>query len=123
MNDKRRSHRLPVELAASFKVFEEQSHISLGVVNEISALGFSFTTKEFISPGEEIVMTVRFPEGQRLALPIKIVWSRQESFVDTPEYLVGVKLLEPLTPETAQYIRLYVRYFFQAFRKKNPEIE
>jgi len=121
--DKRRSYRLPVELPASFKVFPEQTHISLGVVNEISALGFSFTTKEFISQSEELTVTVRFSDTRRLALPVKVVWSRQESFIDSPEYFVGVKLLEPLTPETAQYIRLYVRYFFKAFRKNNGGIE
>jgi hypothetical protein len=123
MQDKRRSYRIPVELPAFFKVFEEQTHISLGVVNEISALGFSMTTREFISPGEELAISVRFPDNQRLTLPVKAVWSRQESFVDSPEYFVGVKLLEPLTTETAQYIRRYVRYFFEAFRKNIKDIE
>ncbi len=117
MQDKRRSYRLPVELPTSFKIFEEQTSISLGMVNEISALGFSFGTREFLSPGQEINMLVSFPDGHRLTLPVKVVWSRLESAVDTPQYFVGVKLLEPLTPETAQYIRLYVRYFFEAFIK------
>lgn len=119
--DKRRSYRLPIELPTSFKVFEEQEHISLGLINEISALGFSFTTKEFISPGQELSMLVRFADNLRLNLPVKVIWSRQESYVDTPQYFVGVKLLEPLTPETAQYIRLYVRYFFKAFMKENTD--
>ncbi len=118
MQDKRRSYRLPVELPTSFKVFEEQSHISLGLINEISALGFSFSTKEFLSPGQELSMVVRFPDNQRLTLPVEVVWSRQEAFVDTPEYFVGVKLLEPLNEQTSQYIRLYVRYFFKAFMKE-----
>ncbi|MCB9771344.1 MAG: PilZ domain-containing protein [Candidatus Omnitrophica bacterium] len=118
MQDKRRSFRLPVELPTSFKVYEEQTHVSLGMVNEISALGFSFTTKEFISAGQELSMVLRFPDGQRVTLPVKTVWSRQESYVDMPEYMVGVKLCEPLTPQTALYIRLYVRYFFATFSKK-----
>lgn len=117
MHEKRRSYRLPVELAASFKVFEEQDYLSLGMINEMSALGFSFTTKEFLSPGQELSMMVSFANAQRLNLPVKVVWSRQEAYVDTPEYFVGVKLLEPLTPETAQYIRVYVRYFLTAFMK------
>ena len=117
MSDKRRSYRLPIELPTSFKVFAEQSHISLGMINEISATGFSFATKEFLSPGQELSMIVRFTDDQRLTLPVKVVWSRQESYVDPPDYFVGVKLLEPLTLETAQYIRVYVRYFFSAFMK------
>ncbi len=115
MQDKRRSYRLPVELPTSFKVFTEQTHVSLGLLNEISALGFSFTTKEYLSPGQELSMLVRFSEDIRLNLPVSVVWSRQESAVDTPNYFVGVKLLEPLTSETSQYIRLYVRYFFSMF--------
>lgn len=117
MHEKRRSYRLPVELAVSFKVFEEQNYISLGLINEISALGFSFTTKEFLSPGQELLMMVCFPNAQRLSLPVKVVWSRQEAYVDTPECFAGVKLLEPLTSETAQYIRVYVRYFLASFMK------
>lgn len=119
MQEKRRSYRLPVELATSFKVFPEQEHISLGLINEISALGFSFTTKEFLSVGQEFSMTVRFPDDQRVELPVKAVWTRKESEVDTPEYFVGVKLLEPVTPQTSMYIRLYVRYFFKAFLREN----
>lgn len=121
MQDKRRSYRLPIELATSFKVFEEQGHISLGLINEISALGFSFTTKEFLSPGHELSMLVRFPDEQRVSLPVKVVWSHLEADVDTPQYFVGVKLLEPLTPETSAYIRLYVRYFFKAFAKEKAD--
>ena len=121
MQEKRRSYRLPVEVPTSFKIFEEQSHLSLGLINEISALGYSFTTREFLSPGQELSMVVSFSDGQRLNLPVKVVWSRQESYVDTPEYFVGVKLLEPLTPETARYIRVYVRYFLAAFMKTNDE--
>ncbi len=121
MSDKRRSFRLTVELPASFKAYPEQTHTCLGMVNEMSALGFSFTTKEFLSPGQEFFIKLRLPDDQRLDLPVKVVWARQASFVDTPEYFAGVKLLEPLTPETAQYIRFYVRYFLAEFLHKKSQ--
>ena len=118
MNDKRRSFRLVIDLPASFKIFSEQPYISLGMVNEVSALGFSLTTREHLSSGQELDMLIRLPDDKRITLPVKVIWVRRGAMVDSPEYFVGVKILEPLNDQTAQYIRFYVRYFLSAFLKK-----
>lgn len=118
MTDKRRSFRLKVEMPVSFKAHPDLGYVSLGMVNEVSALGFSMTTKEFLSPGVEMPVLMRLPDEQRLTIPVRVIWARQLSDEDVPEYFVGAKIQEPITPETSEFIRYYVRYFLSLYLGK-----
>lgn len=118
-NDKRRSFRLNIEMPVSFKSHPELTYASLGMINEVSALGFSMTTREFLPNGSEFTALLRLPNDQRLNIPVRVVWSRQLS-EEPAEYFVGVRIVEPITPETSQFIRYYVRYFLSLYVGKKP---
>lgn len=115
-NEHRRSHRIKIELPASFKASKTQSHSSVATVLDISATGICITTRDALDLGQELSIQVRLPTDEKLTVKAKVVWVRENVVLNDREYSMGIKLLEPMNEDEAKFVRFYVTKLFGVYR-------
>ena len=116
-NEHRRSHRIKIELPASFKASKTQSHSSVAIVLDISATGICITSRDALDLGQELTIQVRLPTEEKLTVKAKVVWIREKVVLNDREYSMGIKLLEPMNEDEAKFVRFYVSKLFTVYRK------
>ena len=115
MSDKRRCHRLHIELPATFKASEKDDQISIGTTVDISALGVCLVTREALKIGQELAVQLILPGGDKTRIRVKVVWVKEKEYYDSgKEYLTGIKILEPMQADEARFIKYFVKEFLTA---------
>ena len=110
MSDKRRCHRLHIELPATFKISEKDEEISLGTTLDVSALGLCLLTKEVLKVGQELALQLILPRGEKIRLQVKVVWVKETDFYGIEdEFMAGIKILEPFRADEVKFIKFFVK--------------
>lgn len=117
--DKRRSHRVKVELPVSFKASIHQRHVSIGTTMDISATGICLKTREKLDEGQLLEIQLKLPTDETLVIRTKVVWVREMDYGLSPDFLAGIKIVDQMNDDEAKFIRYYVRLFFDHFRKSD----
>lgn len=117
-NEHRRSHRIKIELPASFKASKTQNHSSVASVLDISATGICITTRDALDLGQELSIQVRLPSDEKLTVKAKVVWVKENIVLNDREYCMGIKLLEPMNEDEAKFVRFYVSKLFGVYRTR-----
>ncbi|MFA5088749.1 MAG: PilZ domain-containing protein [Candidatus Omnitrophota bacterium] len=118
MSDKRRCHRLNVELPASFKISDAQKHVSLATILDISALGICLTSKERLVAGQELQLQVILPVNERIVLQAKVIWVKELIAYDVREYKVGIQIIDRVGTDEAKFIKFFADQFLEFFKEK-----
>ena len=120
-NENRRSHRIKIELPASFKASKVQSHSSVATILDISATGICITTRDPLVFGQELAIQVRLPTDEKLSVKAKVVWVKEHIILNDREYTIGIKLMEPMNEDEAKFVRFYVGKLFEAYKGKSRD--
>ena len=104
MPERRRCHRMDIELPLSFKAMKIQRHISVGLTVNISAVGLCFQTTENLITGQPLTLTVQLPSEEKVDLNTQIMWVRESGYISR-DYFVGVKIQEPLNDDAKTFVK------------------
>ena len=107
--DKRRAHRLKIELPAFFKITKTQPHISIGTTIDISATGICLKTREHLSAGQELTIQLKLPDGEKISLNAKVVWVKGMDYSMYSDQSVGIQLTGPIGDNEKKFVRYYAQ--------------
>ena len=106
MTDKRRTHRLRIQLPARFKLNNKLSFSDAFTLN-ISAKGLCFNTREQPKIGEEFLLQVELPDKDKALINTIVIWVRETDMVGS--YDIGVKISEEMQYDEAKFVRYYAQ--------------
>jgi len=104
MKERRRCHRMDIELPVNFRVTKLQRHLSVGLTINISAVGLCFQTTEQVSAGNELTLTIQLPTDEKLELNTLVMWVRESGYISR-DYFVGVRIEEPLNDDAKKFVK------------------
>lgn len=107
MNEKRIHQRSAIELAASYGIPNEPQINYEAKIRNISAGGFSFTSREKLKAGKEIDLAVDLEQDKPAFIPVRVVWCTKDEASD--KYSVGVQIIEGKGAEYEKFIEFYTR--------------
>jgi len=108
-NDKRRCHRLKVELPASFKASDEHKNLSIASTIDVSAIGICLISKEKLAVGQELPLHVTLPDDRRLTLNVKVIWVKEEIVSDINEYKMGIKINDGMKADEKKFVKFVAK--------------
>jgi len=119
MSDKRRSHRLKIELPASFEIKSfAGNQISIATTLDISATGICLVSKEKLNIHDKMTVNVNLGKEGRVKVDAEVVWVKSAaSYGGSSEYHIGLKIREPLTDDATKFVRFYATELLNFFKK------
>ena len=121
MQDKRRCKRYEVDLPATFRVREDQKHISFATSLNVSAKGLCVVTKEQLAKGQKVKMQVKLPTKETLSMNATAVWVRESMACSRKEYLVGLEIEDKVTADEARFVKFCADIMLEEYRKNNQD--
>jgi len=115
--DKRRSFRLDFEITATFKADQRQDHLSTSTTLNVSAVGLCMICKDSLTKGQEIMLTMRLPNEEKVEFDVKVIWIKEEFTIKGKEYTTGVKIIENNMPGAAKFVKYYASQFMASYNK------
>jgi len=113
--DKRRAHRLRIELPATFTIAEAKYPVLLGTTIDISAVGICLKTRAKLDVGQELAIHLRLPDEEKILIHTEVVWVKElESFMDR-EYSIGIKIIDALKTDESKFVKYYVSQLFKEY--------
>jgi Tfp pilus assembly protein PilZ len=107
--EQRRSHRLAIELPASFMVEEGQTFEALAVTLDISATGLRLHSRHPLRVGQEVPLRLRLPNDERIVIKVTIIWMKEVVVFNMREYQMGVKITDQVTENEIKFIKVYAK--------------
>lgn len=105
--DKRRAHRLSIQLPARFKGSDEQINYSDAFVMNINAKGLCFAVRQEFEVGQEIEFQIELSPDEKVVIQTKVIWVRETAMAG--EYMTGVQIIDALQPDAAKFVRFYAK--------------
>ncbi len=119
MSDKRRYHRMKLEIPMSFRVPPRKKLIDTATL-DISGTGVAFITTEELQIRQELLMFLLLPINMKIELHAKIVRVEQEKGRPTDYpllYRVGVKIVDPIKFDERKFVKFYAEKLVEFFGK------
>ena len=117
-SDKRRCHRLNIELPASLKLSGGKKDLTIATVLDISGLGLRITTREKIVLGQEIPIQVSIGPNQSVTIKTKVAWVKEVDVMSSIEYAAGLKIIDTMDCDESQFLKFFSEKLIKAFRQK-----
>lgn len=118
MQEKRRVHRLNIDLPVTFKQSGGQQHISIGATLNVSAIGLCLRTKEELEIGDKLFVTVQLPGGRNLVIDGEVMWVRELDFFKHKDYAVGFKIRDNMKMNEADFVKFFAKEFLSSYKDK-----
>lgn len=115
MLDKRRCHRLSIELPATFTI-QEETDVAIATTIDVSAKGIRMLTKEEVRRGQKLVIHVKLPEDGDITMHAEIVWVKRS---DEAEYQAGIKIDDSMPADEQKFVRFYAKQLKEFFSKES----
>ena len=115
--EQRRTQRLKIEIPATFKITNQQEHVSIGTTLNISATGLCLQTKERLTPGQDLAISLNLPSYEKVTMNVRVIWVQETDFSLTSDYLIGIKITESLKSEEVKFIKYYVSQLLDFYKK------
>jgi len=117
MQDKRRCHRLKIQLPACYRISDQNDDLAIGSTIDISAIGICLLSKEKLEVGQELPIQVTLPEDDKIVIHVKVIWVKEAYDSSSPEseYKMGLKILEPLKGGESKLVRYYAKQLLTFF--------
>ena len=121
MSDKRRCHRLKVELPVCFPSPLNNEEMVLAATMDISATGICLVTKEPLDVGQELAIQVELPTGEKPVIHVHVI--RVEEMIEMvalggfKEYKIGFKITGPVEEDESVFVKYYAEKLKEVFEK------
>ena len=121
MQDKRRCHRLAIELSATFLLSDKPNQVDFATTMDMSATGIRLLTKEKVKKQQKLVITVKLPEEGPIVIHAEVVWVKEVPVYSHTEYQVGIQIDDSMPADEAKFVRYYA-HKLKEFFGNNPEL-
>ena len=121
MDDKRRSHRLNIQLPVRFQIDGLDHPLSdeVAVLN-INAKGICFVVAEDVSAGQDLLLSVSLPDGQDLKIRTKVIWVKE---MEKGKRSVGVQVQDVDQGDEAKFVRFYANKLLEISKSESFQAE
>lgn len=109
MQDKRRCHRLDIELPATVSFSDKQQQVEVAITINVSATGIRILTKEKIEKQQKLIITVKLPEEGKVVVHAEVIWVKEVPLYSRTEYQAGIKLDDSMPADEEKFVRYYAR--------------
>ena len=116
MSDKRRCHRLDVELHASLEFDSRKKGQKNAATIDLSGLGLRISTKEKLKIGQVLPINIQLSGAETAAIKVKVVWIKENTALSGPEYSVGLKIVDSMECDEQRFIKYFAQELIQTFR-------
>jgi len=117
-NDKRRCHRLNIDLPASLEISGKPENLTLATVIDVSGLGLRITTREKIVLGQEIPIQISISPNQNITIKTKVTWVKEADVMSSIEYAAGLKIIDSMDCDESQFLKFFSQEFIKSFHKE-----
>lgn len=117
MAEKRRYHRMKIEIPMSFRVPPREKNIVTSTL-DISGTGIAFSTSEPIKERQELLLYLLLPSNEKIELHAKVVRVQAEASVSgSSRWRVSVKIVEPIKFDEKRFVKFYSEQLIALFGK------
>lgn len=120
MQEKRRCHRIGIELPASYQASQAFRSISIATTLDISATGLCLLTREPLLVGQEIALQITLPVEGRIIVNVRVIWVKEIYTAMTTEFQIGLQIIEPMRADERAFVRFYAKQL-RISRPPRPE--
>lgn len=113
MNEKRRYHRMKIEIPMSFWVPPDEKNVSTSTL-DIGGTGVSFVTPEEVKARQELLMYLFLPEEGKTEIHAKVVRVEKAG----TQNKVAVRIIDPIKFDEKKFISFYAARLKEVFGKK-----
>lgn len=117
MDDKRRCHRLNLQLPVSFRKLDDQQHLSMGSTLDVSALGMRMSSKEELRKGQVLDLYIGLSSVEKIKIHTRVIWVEEKDIFGSKEYLVGLKIIDSMKFDEKKFIKYFSGKFLDYFKK------
>lgn len=117
MQDKRRYHRMKLEVPMSFRVPPKRKFIDTATL-DISGTGVAFITTEELKVRQELLMYLLLPINTKIEIHAKVVRVAREEgqpSVYPTLYRVGVNIVDPIKFDEREFVKFYAEKLVEFF--------
>jgi hypothetical protein len=117
MTEKRRYHRMQVEIPMSFCVPPRKKKLATTTL-DISGTGVAFLTTTALQVRQELLMYLLLPVKQQIEIHGKVVRLELVENSSGPFYRAGVKIMDPIKFDEKKFLKFYAQKLLEYFGKK-----
>jgi len=114
MQDKRRYHRMKMQIPMSFRVPPRKDSIATSTL-DISGTGISFITAEDIKVRQELLMYLLLPNNEAIEMHAKVVRVQKTD----GGHRVAVRIVDPIKFDEKKFASFYAKLLVDFFGKKS----
>ncbi|MDP8264688.1 MAG: PilZ domain-containing protein [Candidatus Aceula lacicola] len=118
MNDKRRCHRLRIELPVNFKISESTGKTALATALDVSGLGLRISTKEKLNVEDIFPLQIKTPDNKKIKVEVKVMWVEELNVHGSKEYLAGVQIMDDMFFDEAAFVKFFANQILDYFKRK-----
>lgn len=118
MSDKRRCHRLRLELPVKFKTSEETGKTAMAIALDVSGLGLRISTTERMNVEDIFPLQIKTPDNKKIKVEVKVMWVEEVSVRGTKEYLAGVQIMNDMFFDESEFVKFFANQILDYFKKK-----
>ncbi|MFH1360233.1 MAG: PilZ domain-containing protein [Candidatus Omnitrophota bacterium] len=120
MQDRRRCHRLNIELPASYQAQGNQGSLTVASTLDLSATGICLRSRDKLHQGQKLPVQVTLPAGEKILIHVEVIWVQEIYEASPTEFKIGLKIDEPLKADESKFVRFYASQLLEFF-KENPQ--
>ncbi len=105
MDEKRRTHRLNIQLPARYRVAHPDMEFTDAVILNINVKGVCLIIDEELKLGTEVEIQVDLPDQSPLILTAHVIWVKASE--NQNEYATGVQVLDTMSEDASKFVRFY----------------
>lgn len=118
MQEKRRYHRLRVEIPITYTVPPRGLTPRETATLDISGTGVAFVTGEELKERQELLMYLLLPEQDKIEVHAKVVRSEVVKDAGRSQYRIGVRIVDPIKFDEKKFIKFYAQKLHEFFGQK-----
>jgi len=120
MEDKRRSHRLDIQLSARISSTDPASTLTgEALVLNVNAKGMCFIVDQELSSGQLVKLEVDLTDEENLKVTAKVVWVKPSD--SEREYAIGVQVVDSTSGDEAKFVRFYANKLIELTGEESLE--
>ena len=115
MREKRRYHRMDVEIPVSFEAGDSKWLVIASTL-DISATGLSMKLNEPVAVGQILNLTVGLDEHRMVKVSSQVMWVKERRQGDKKVYHIGVKIIDKMDQDEIDFVRFVAGKMMECFR-------
>lgn len=120
MREKRRNHRMNVEIPVSFEIGDPK-WLVFATTLDVSATGLSLKLNEPLAVGQVLALTVGLADDRMVKVGAQVIWVKERKGENGTGYHVGVKIIDKMDQDEIDFVRFVAKKMFEHFSRPKDQ--